>query len=97
MDIAYPIEGMRLDQFGIGGHILDLDRPSRKYRTTDHVASAHRPARAIDGLHPLLRQAAVSHDAKCLALWSPNDGTLCLAQSLRRCHDRIQDRLHLVG
>jgi len=35
MDIACPIEGMRmLDQLGIGDNVLDLNRPSRKRCTT---------------------------------------------------------------
>src|SRR5262245_15498463 len=49
------------EQLGIGGDILDLDRPSRKCRTTGHITSAHRSARAIDGLHPLLRVGGRLH------------------------------------
>jgi hypothetical protein len=40
VDIARLIEGTRRDQLGIGGDILDLDRPSRKRCTTGHASSA---------------------------------------------------------
>jgi hypothetical protein len=88
---------MHRRQFGIGAGVLDPDGPPRERRAAGHASSAQGQALAEYCLDPVRRLALVRHGAKCLTLQPPDDGTLGLTQSLGRCYDCIQDRLHLVG